>query len=181
MSEAMSTPEELRDAFDAVSKENKKLQSQQAELLKENRALKAQLATRDAGVKPEVADLYIAANPDADISVDSIKEFVEKYGIAGGEPVPVGEESAEQPSAPSTEGLDQFARAGSRTSPGGSAPDGKKVLTRDEFLMLQKDNPMAARQALAEGRVQLRNDNPLAEGRSPSVNPFLAHRQAAEE
>lgn len=173
------TPDQLRDAYEATKKENAKLQKAAEEALAEVRTLKAVNAVKDAGLSAELADLYIVANPEADITVESVKEFAEKYGIPASEATPVVDEAATEQPRPEQAGLSNFARAGSGAGNGGAAPIGTKHLTRDEFLVLQRDNPAAARQALAEGRVQLREDNPLAEGSSAfGHNPFLASRKA---
>ena len=187
------TPKDLREAFESLQKEHEKLQKKNESLASENRTLKASNAFRDAELSPDLADLYVAANPDAsDISVDEALSFAQKYGIQGGA-VPAASDDGQDDGAeqepqvtkqePDRSGLENIARAGSGAGGTGQPPASDKTLTRDEFLTLQRDNPAAARQALAEGRVKLRADNPLAEGSNAPLgsNPFQRQHQAVSE
>lgn len=166
--------DQLRSAFEASQKENKTLLKRVDELAKENRTMKATQAVTDAGFRADVADLFIAANPEVDITVEAVKDFAERYNISGAAEV----QDAETSSTPPPSGLANIARAGSRAGGSGQAPADTKYLTRDEFLKLQGSNPMEAHKALAEGRVRLREDNPYASGGVGSLNPFI--RSASE-
>jgi hypothetical protein len=171
---------QVRERLDAVEKENKKLQKDNAALIAENRNMKATSAIVEAGLSPDVAGLFIAANPETEITTDAVKEFAEKYGIQG---KAVSTEGTE-PTAPSPDdkGLQNFARAGSGAGGSGAAPADTKYLTTEEFIDLQKRDKVAAQKALAEGRIKLSNQNPYAQGAVPgSKNPFLAARQVASE
>lgn len=182
------TPAELRDAFEAAQKELKKLNKTVEELSGENRKLKAGAAFRDADLSPDLADLFVAANPELDdITVDAATEFATKYGISGpvdtgeGDDVTDGDEGATTSDA--DKGLDKIARAGSGAGGTGQPPASQKILSRQEFLDMQRTDPTSAQKALAEGRVKLRGDNPLVTGSAPTVgvNPFAAEHQGSEE
>lgn len=174
------TPAELRDAYEASQKELKKLSKQVESLTVENRKFQAMEAFREAELSPNLADLFVATNPEAEINVDAATEFAKTYGLGSATPSTEGEEGGEPEGASGgggsdgNEGLDQIARAGSGQGGGGQPLASDKVLSRQEFLQLQSEDPNTARQALAEGRVRLREDNPLATGAVPTVghNPF---------
>ncbi len=182
------TPAELREAYESMQKELKKIQKQNESLEGENRKLQAREAFRDAELSPDLADLFVAANPEAEINTDSALEFAQTYGIGAAKVADEGDDDGadqgagdEGAQAPDTEGLDNFARAGSGAAGAGQPPASDKALSRDEFLTLQRDNPGAAQKALAEGRVKLRTDNPMVSGATPPVghNPFS--RQAEDK
>lgn len=187
------SPAELREAYESMQKELKKIQKQNESLSQENRKLEAREAFRDAELSPNLADLFVAAQPEAEISVDSALEFAQTYGVGaapaaeeggdesgdGGEPSGAGEEASGSSGSPD---LNKFARAGSGAGGSGQPPASDKTLTRDEFLTMQRDNPTEAQKALAEGRVKLRTDNPLASGATPTVgrNPFNRQGESQE-
>ena len=179
------TPAELRDAFEALQKENKKLAAENETLHKTNRSLQAANAFREAALAPDLADLFVAAVPDGDITVDAAKEFAQKYGIApkADEGSADENEETEEIVEDQRSGLANIARAGSGAGTSGQATGGAKLVTRDEFLRMQQTDPAAAQQALAEGRVQLRTDNPYVSG--PAVltgdNPFRARQGVSSD
>lgn len=179
------TPAELREAYETGQKELKKLQKQVDTLSHENRKFQAMEAFREAELSPNLADLFVATNPEAEITADAATAFAATYGLtATGEPQVESEEGTPEGGAgggstDGREGLEQLARAGSGQGGGGQPPASEKVLTRDEFLKLQSENAPAAAQALAEGRVKLRGDNPMGTGSVPTVgqNPFTHGRE----
>lgn len=184
------TPAELRDALENAQKELKKLTKANSDLTAENRKLMAKEVFREADLSPNAADLFVAANPEADITVDAVVEFAKNYGIGNVEAADDGDDEGDGASgdgegegsgSDGTEGLSGFARAGSGQGGSGQPPTTGKTMTRDEFLTAQRDNPALAQKALAEGRVRLRPDNPLGQGATPTVghNPFV--RQGSDD
>lgn len=169
-------PAQLREQYDALVKDHGKLKTTNATLERENRTLKAEKFFGEAGLSPLGAELFVATNPEGDITVDTVKAFAEKYGVgsvATGEPE--GGEAADETTPPSTEGLKNMERAGSGSGAGSQqGAGGEKTLSSKEFTDLLKRDKAAAQQALAEGRVVLRDDNPLARDRVAmgDVNPF---------
>lgn len=176
------TVPQLRETLETTQKELKKLQKQNDDLLKTNRTLQAKEAFRDAGLNPKLSDLYTAMNPEGDITEEAVTEFASTWGIAGatmqegageegGEPEAAGSQTEQ---VPNTEGLEQMSRAGSRAGDGGQPPVDTKYVTTDEFVQMQRTNPTEAKKALAEGRVKLREDNPLANKAVTGQSPFRA-------
>ena len=169
------TPTDLREQLDALNKDLGKIKKANEDLLKENRGLKA----RDAfsGINPDLADLFVAANPDAEITAEAAKEFAEKYGFK------VADASAEdqggegentQTPKPNEAGLDLMNRAGSGTGSGGQQTVTDKTLTVSEYVELLKRDKVAAAEAAAKGLVRVRDDNPMARDRvnMGDSNPF---------
>lgn len=169
------TVTQLRETLEASQKELKKLSRANEDLVKENRALQAREALRGAELDPKLADLYLGVNPEGEIDVEAVKTFAASYGIATTKAIQ--EESVEDESngakkdPPVEEGLANIGRVGSRGGEGGQPPVGTKLLSTSEFLELQRSDPSEASKALAEGRVKLRSDNPMAVG---GTSPFTA-------
>lgn len=178
------TPTQLRDAKEAAEKLAKKLEKQLADVSGELRTMKASSAFSEAGLSGDLAQLYLAANPEAEeIDAAAAKSFAEQYGISTPAADPqTDDDETGSVDPPNTDGLENMARAGSRTGGDGQAPASTKFLTRSEFLQLQRSDPTQAQKALAEGRVRLRNDNPYASGAVPGVedNPFASQHEASE-
>lgn len=175
MSEEL-TLAQLRDEYETLQKDHGKLKTAHENTVKENRQLKASQAFTEAGLPANLSDLFITAVPDGDISVDAVKAFAEKYGVGSSE-APAGEETeskTEETTPPATDGLKNLARVGSGSGEGGQQTAGTKTLTSREFVDQLRTDKAAAQQALAEGRVVLRDDNPMARDRVSmgTVNPF---------
>lgn len=170
------TPVQLREQLDTLEKELTKTRKSNEELAKENRGLKARDAFRGAELSPELADLFVAASPDAEITVDSVKEFATKYNIGAPQvpEVPAGGEQPKETVTPNTQGLEQVARAGSGAGQGGQPSTETQVLSSSEFVDLLRTDKAAAQAALAKGLVKVRDDNPLARDRvnTGDRNPF---------
>ena len=173
---------QLREQFDSVSKELGKSKKTNEDLMKENRSLKARDAFRSAELSPDLADLFVAASPDAELTVESAKEFATKYGISSTpvEPPEAGE-SKEVTPTPETKGLELIARAGSGAGQGGQQTADDQTLSSSEFVALLKKDKAAAQAALAKGLVRVRDDNPMARDRANTAddNPFAAFNQKA--
>lgn len=172
-----NTPAELREQVEALTKDIAKERKAKEDLLKENRSLKARDSFREATLSPDLADLFVAVNPDGDISVEAAKDFAEKYGVgaaAAPDEQNGGSGDGTEPPAPNTQGLDLINRAGSGAGNGGQPPAGDKTMSVTEYVeLLRRDKP-AAQTALAEGRVRVRDDNPMARDRVNfgTENPF---------
>jgi hypothetical protein len=171
------TPNELRAQLEAIQKDLGKAKKANEDLLKENRGLKARTAFAEATLSPDLADLFVAANPEGDITVESAKEFAEKYGIGVAAVVEDAEGDGSTPNPqPNTAGLDLINRAGSGAGNGGQQSAETKTLTVTEYVELLRKDKVAASEALAKGLVRVRDDNPMARDRvnMGEVNPFDA-------
>ncbi len=152
---------ELESALDTASKENDTLTEGNRELNTENRTLRAEGLFRARDLPSSQAALFVASNPEVDITDEAVDEFVETYKLA-----PVSEEggSEEKSTAGKSEtskegeGLESMSGAGTRPGEGGKSSTPGSI-TKDEYKALHKENPAAARQALQQGRVELRPDN----------------------
>jgi hypothetical protein len=140
-----------------IEDQNKELNQLRAD----NRKLSAREAFRDAGLNPAHGDLFAAQAVKGDITVETAKAFAEQFGLSTESP----EKSTTDQETPAAKTDEPDDSALSNMSGGGSGVGGigaataTPKLTRDEWIELQKSDPAAARQALLEGRVQLRADN----------------------
>lgn len=185
MSEETTIPQ-MREALDNARKALEAANKQNQNLATQVRTLTAREAFAEAGYQRTHADLFVAKNPEGEITPDTISAFVDEFGLV---PAPKQEEPAAPPAeageagqgeAPSSSGLASMSRGGSR--PGESAQQGaqSRPLTQAEWQTLYAENPAAARKAVNDGRVQIRADNPYADRSRHGVgreNPYAAFHE----
>lgn len=160
MAESETIPQ-MREQIDKLNGDLKKQQDAAAELSKENRLLKARDVFREQGYDPVHGELFATSN-SGEITAEAVDEFAGKYGLVPTtkEASEEGTQSDETGADDSDDGMSSFSRAGSGAGTGGAAGPQGDVLTREEWVALSKSNPAAAKEAVAGGRVQLRDDNP---------------------
>lgn len=172
---------QMRDRIARLEKSEKDLKSQNEGLSKENTQLKARDQFREAGYPASYGDLFAGqAEPDTEITPEAVQDFVKAFnlnvdGSASEDDSGTTDEGGSNDDAGTdTEGLDVMARSGSRSGDGGSGSPEAKVLTRAEYLDLARNDPAAAKAAVANGRVQVSTDNPYvpSKGRVSGVNPY---------
>lgn len=182
--------DQVRAQLDQVTKDLKKAQTEAADLLTKNRKLEAQNAFRDAELSPSLADLFVAVQPEAEITVEAAKTFAETYGVQGLAPEGSGEGSGEggttPPAQPATDTkLSQMGKAGSRGGDGGRQSAATKTYTTQEWVDLQRNDPAAAEQVRQEGRIALNPENRAGPRdtwvKRTGSNPFLARLQSGTE
>jgi hypothetical protein len=165
-------PADLRAAYERAVEEAKALRSENQNLGKENRTLKAENLFREAGLRPAQASLFVNANPEGDITLEGVQAFATQFGLAPdhdgkvgetGEPTPAsaaqGQLEQESATAPGSAQLGLIGRASARPGTGGQPPAEQGSMTSAEWAELQKRNPSAAGTALKEGRVRLHEGN----------------------
>lgn len=145
----------LKEQVDRLEKQLDEANGKVATLAVENKTLHAEKVFTGAGYSPKQAALFVRELPEgAEITADAVKEFATKYDLApAGTP---GEPPKENTSTDSA--LAAMGGAGTRAGAGGN-PGATGSMTRDEYKKLHQSNPAAAAEALARGRVQLREDN----------------------
>jgi hypothetical protein len=145
----------LREALDKANADRNELQEQFNQVSGELKNLKAKEAFKASGFQDSHAELFLKANPDAEINNESISEFVNTYNLS-----PAKQESV--PSPQTNEGLANLGNVGNNANPAvvGTAENAK--MTKAEYKKLQATDPTAAHQALVTGRVQMRDDNIVA-------------------
>ena len=142
----------VREALDKATAEKGALQEQYDTVSGELKGMKAKEAFRAGGFEDSHAELFVQTNPEVEITPEAISEFVTKYNLT---PQSVPQQTLEP--------LADIANvAQPATQPGviGTAEAGK--MTKDEYKKLQVSDPTAAHQALIEGKVQMREDNVVA-------------------
>jgi hypothetical protein len=159
----------MRSRIEELEKQAKALSTTNETLSVENRTLKAKDIFRGLGYKPEVAETFVKA-VEGDPTPDTVDAFAKQLGLqpvtaesgAGGTGETAAAEGDGAGAPPADTALDSMARGGSSSGAGGQPPTGKETMPRQEWIALKQTDPGKARQVLAEGRVQLRTDNPFA-------------------
>jgi len=141
----------LREALDKATSDKNTLQDQFNEVSGELKGMKAKEAFRAGGFQDSHAELFLKANPEAEINNDTVTEFVTSYNLTP-QSAPV-EQSA---------GLTDIGKVADNSSPAviGTAEAGK--MTKQQYKKLQVSDPTLAHEALLKGNVQMREDNYVA-------------------
>ena len=142
----------VREALDKATADKTALQEQLTEVSGELKGMKAKEAFRAGGFQDSHADLFIKTNPEAEISSESINEFVNKYSLS---PAEVPQQTSE-----ALTDMGNVAQTSAQSGVVGTAEAGK--MTKGEYKKLQASDPTAAHEALIQGRVQMREDNYVA-------------------
>ena len=147
-----AAPKELREALERAN-EAAAAEKARADAAETNfRGLQASVTFEKAGLTAKHADLFLKANPDAEVTAEAAQTFAEEYGLVAQEAPPSTEERKPDPNT----GLSAFGEAsGSGTS--GGAPPAQPVMSQGDFETLLATNPQEAAKAYVEGRAP-RND-----------------------
>lgn len=122
----------------------------------ENRGLRAERLFEYAKLSAKQVPLFVRElGEDEDIDADAVTAFAEKYDLK-----PSAETSSTEDAGKDkgSEDLSDMSGAGVRPGAGG-AGSASGSMSRDEYKDLHKKSPAAAADALARGRVRLRDDN----------------------
>lgn len=174
MSEEETIPQ-MRDSIEALKKEGKAKDAEIARLGKDLRVRDAREAFRTAGYNPKHGDLFASSNPEGDITPEGVAKFADEWDL---QPASVVDGSDEGGSTSDedddTSGFTGMSRSGTRTGEGGGGSSTDKVLTRQEWMELNATDPVAASQALSQGRVLISSSGNLKAGQSVNRggNPY---------
>lgn len=164
-------PKELREAYDRQVAENKSLQG-------EFRTFKTSVFFKEQGLTPKHAELYLAANPNGEISPEAVQTFAAEYGLQpAAAPAPAKAEDEHYDSEGNTPPLETILTTGPATvkkelaslqgaagTPQASfAAAAPMQMTQSEFQKLLQSNPTEAAKAYAEGRVPRNEQNVQAD------------------
>lgn len=172
---------QMRETIDRLEKQVKETTKANTALANENRVLSARDVFGEAGYAKSQGELFAAQNPEGEITPEAINEFVEKYGVAKVAPVTEneggeGDSSDEGESDPTgttgSPALGALSRSGSGAGEGGAGGSDSKTLTREEWQELNRTDPVAAKAAVHQGRVQISRDNVYADTPAPPGNPY---------
>jgi hypothetical protein len=169
---------QMRETIERLSKDKAGLQKENSELQTQVRVRDAREAFRTAGYEPSQGDLFVAANPDGEITVESVNEFATQFKIQPAESSGGGDggSNEEDPASQEPAGSTNLAPAsGGGSRPGDSAGSAtEQTMTRAEYMELAATDPAAARAAVASGRVEISGDNPwLREPSTGRKNPYV--------
>ena len=114
--------------------------------------MKAKEAFRAEGFNDSHAELFVQTNPEAEITTESVNEFVNKYNLTP--------QSAPQETSEPLADIANVAQTSSQPGLIGTAEAGK--ISKGDYKKLQVSDPTAAHEALIQGKVQMREDNVIA-------------------
>ena len=176
------TPDEARDHIAGLEKDLAKTKSALNTALDVNRGFAAKEAFTTEGFDPKFAALYTASTPDGELTPEAVQEWTKTFGIEPGTPPVVEGEPPKEPVVvdDGSENLASLGRGGSNPGGGGQPPTGKETMPIKEWQDLHAHDPDAANQAVADGRVELRADNPHLKRYSQRDNPYLNRGQPAK-
>lgn len=174
---------QMRDTIDRLTKDLKTIGAERDDAVAEVRGLTGREFAREADFSPQAGELY-AKNTVEDLSAEGFESFATGVGLTAnvkeeakvdGEEDPSKEETTTE--AKGSADLTKMARGGSATEEGGAGSATEELMTRAEWTELSVTDPIAAREALAKGKVLLSKDNPYV-GDSPKTgNPFVRGQQ----
>jgi hypothetical protein len=179
------TPAEARDHIANLEKDLTKTKASLETALTVNKGFQAKEVFATAGFESNLADLYVSANPEGKLSPEAATEWAKGFGF-----VPKTKETkeieAEGGTETVTDGSEQLAdmgRGGSSPGGAGQPPPAKDTMSRTEWQQLYTRDPVAAKKAVADGKVEIRGDNPYAKDYVQGENPYRdrgAEKQTAE-
>ena len=153
LSENESIPN-LRDALKASQDKAKELETQLTEQTAALKQFQAKETFRSNGYSEAHAELFVKANPEAEINPESIQEFVNAYDLKPQVQEQVNNEGMKNLSGVAQKPADNVNQIGTAET---------QQLTKQEYKKLQASDPTAAHEALIQGRVTLRDDNVLGD------------------
>lgn len=146
---APEAPKELRDARDRAVERAEKAEADALAAQSELRQFKAQTTFEKQGLTPKHADLFLKANPEAEVTVEAVTDFAHEYGLHPAAP------SEDPPPVEPNPDAGAAALAGAGGSPtGGAAPAAQAKMSRADFEQLLATNPQQAAELYAQGQVE---------------------------
>lgn len=159
-----NTPKDLREALDRANERVAQAEEAAKTATAELRTFQAQVTFERNGLTAKHADLFLAANPEAEVTPDAITSFAEEYGLVpAGDPDGSSSDDGGSASDEPTEtaGLAGLGRAAGGTS--GAAPAAQPKLSREEFDKLLETDPAAAAKAYVDGTAPRNSRNTTAQ------------------
>lgn len=157
---------QMRERIEALEKQTKTAEQRATEAESKVRVFEAREVARDQGFSPKTGELFAKVN-EGEITPEALNTFATENGL---QPVKetttesegTSEEADDSGETDTTGNLGAMSGGSSASGSGGQQAAGSKTMTKAEFHSLSQSDPVAARQAALEGRVELRADNPLA-------------------
>lgn len=175
---------QMRETIDRLTKDLKSTGLARDKAEAKVRGLTGENFAREVDFAPKAGAMY-AANTEGDLTVEGFEAFASDLGLAA--TVEAKSKEAEEESASEEEkateatgsaDLAKMARGGSSNEEGGAGSATEELMTRAEWTSLSRTDPIAAREALAKGKVLLSKDNPYMPGGSQQEgNPFIRGQQ----
>lgn len=175
---------QMRDRIDALEVTVKERDTTIVGLESTNHKFAARDAFRDEGFAANHGDLYAAANPDGDITKESVLEFADQFNLGKAESEAAAEGAEGDPEeagdgtdakAPGSPDLGKLERGGSSSSDGSGGAALEKM-TIPEWQALMLSDPVAGKEAQRQGRVAVSGTGIGGDGKpvAPGVNPYAS-------
>jgi hypothetical protein len=172
---------QMREQIDSLTSDLEKARTTVGDLTKDNRRLLARDVAREQGYDAKTGELFANSNPSVDVTAEALDAFVQEYpGLGkaasgdetGGEAPAEGGDQTQGGDGTSPD-LSQMSRGGSR--PGDSAGGAtQEMMTRQDWQALHANDPIAAQEAVRQGRVEISSGNPWGDAKSVAAgtNPY---------
>lgn len=145
--ENMETPKDLREALARAEARAAEAEKTANAAQSELRQYKATVTFEKSGLLPKHAELFLKANPDAEVTPEAVSDFAHEYGLVTEAAPPSTEEPKSEGGNPA---LSAFQNAGGGGTEG-AAPAAQPKMSREEFDALLASNPAAAAEAYVKG------------------------------
>jgi hypothetical protein len=152
----VEAPKELREARDRAVERAEAAEKAAQAAISELRQFKAEVTFQEAGLTPKHAELFLTANPEAEVTAQAITDFAAEYGLVpaqSNDPAPSNEP---QPN-PDRQAAAIGGAAGSQMA--GAAPAAQPKMSAGDFEKLLAENPQAAAEAYVKGLVERNERN----------------------
>jgi hypothetical protein len=173
------TEETIPEMRERIEAQNKAIKDKDTEIGKLNSQLRvrdAREAFRGAGYNPKHGDLFATTNPEGEITAEAVAAFAGEWDLQPAASDSIADEGTDDTSDADdgTDTLGSLGRSGTRAGEGGGGSSLEKTLTRQDWMELQATDPVAASQALSQGRVLISEGGNLRTGQSAvrGRNPY---------
>lgn len=161
---------EQREHITTLEKDLAKTKAALATSLAENRKYGAREVFGKEGFAAPIADLYVTSQPEGELTAEAAQAWASTYGLTA---PPVSQTA---PAAPvetvASTSLASMGRGGSNPGGSGQPPAPNTAMSIPEWQDLHQRDPDAAAQAVVDGKVALRQDNPWVKGYTQRHNPY---------
>ncbi len=170
---------QMRETIESLTSDLKAARESESAALGQVKDLTGQVIALEQGYTKAQGGLY-AKVAEGDLSAEGFDAFATEQGLPARAPSSAegeGESSSEEgdlgTETPGSSNLADMGRGGSR--PGESAGGaGVERMTRQEWQELHANDPVAAREAVRQGRVEIASDNPFGDAQAVAAgsNPY---------
>ncbi len=173
---------QMREQIDSLKSDLKSAKEGESSASSEVRDLTGQVIALGQGFSKAQGGLY-AKVTDGELSAESFDAFATEQGLPASKDLTGdegdGDASADEgdPASSDDAGSADLAGMSRGTSRPGDSAGGasKELMTRAEWQDLHRTDPVAAKEAVRQGKVEISRDNPWGDGQpvAPGKNPYV--------